>query len=220
MYMFTPTCMSVHAHTHTHTHTSYLGECQHSFKVFFFFKINELIWLHGVLVEACRIFLTSCMMFRCGTWTLQLWCTSLVVAPRHEGSQFPTRIQTMSLALQGGFFTTGTPEVSKELFLKLYLETTFFSTRENVFPKSQKYDLKSLLYSIIKFTVGNQTTPACSMSNLAAIPVVSKPFSSHSVHSHTSANFPLSLSPLESEFQGCALPTSTLLATESVTIVC
>ena len=44
------------------------------------------------------------------------------------------------------------------------------------------------------------------MSKLAAIPVVSKPFSSHSVHSHTSANFPLSLSPLESEFQGCALP--------------
>lgn len=58
------------------------------------------------------------------------------------------------------------------------------------------------------------------MSNLAAISVVSKPFSSHSVHSHTSANFPLSLSPLESEFQGCALPTSTLLATESITIMC
>ena len=58
------------------------------------------------------------------------------------------------------------------------------------------------------------------MTNLAAIPVVSKPFSSHSVHSHTSANFPLSLSPLKSESQGCARPTSTLLATENVTIMC
>lgn len=44
----------------------------------------------------------------------------------------------MSLALQGGFFTTGTPEVSKELFLKLYLETTFFQLMRMHFQNLKK----------------------------------------------------------------------------------
>lgn len=47
-------------------------------------------------------------------------------------------IEPVSPEIQGGFFTTGSPEVSKVLFLKLYLETTFFQLVRMYFQNLKK----------------------------------------------------------------------------------